>query len=249
MAAVRARLANSFLRLFAVQGSWNYQRMLGIGVGVAAEPLLRDLKKENDDAAYRAAVARSARFFNAHPYLAGLAVGAAARAEYDGMPPAQIIRFREALVSPLGALGDQLVWAGWLPLLASAALAAIALGSGWIAVVAFMLLYNVGHVALRWWALTAGWNHGAHVAAALHAAGLQRAIAWAVPAMGLMTGFALPLVAETLAGPFGGWERGSLAGAAVAGFIILRLVRAAVDGLRLGLGFVAIALILGWLWP
>jgi mannose/fructose/N-acetylgalactosamine-specific phosphotransferase system component IID len=249
VAPVKVRLANSFLRLFAVQGSWNYQRMLGIGVGVAEEPLLRDLKNGQDDAAYRAAVARGARFFNAHPYLAGLAVGAAARAEHDGMPPAQIERFRDALVSPLGALGDQLVWAGWLPLLASAALAAIALGSGWIAVAAFMLIYNVGHVTLRWWALAAGWKHGAHVAAALHAAGLQRAIAWAVPAMGLAAGFALPLVAETLAGPFGGWERGTLAAAAVAGFIMLRLIRGAVDGLRLGLGFVAIALILGWLWP
>lgn len=246
---MKVRLASSFLRLFAVQGSWNYQRMLGVGVGVAEEPLLRDLKTETDDTAYRAAVARGARFFNAHPYLAGLAVGAAARAEHDGMPPAQITRFREALISPLGALGDQLVWAGWLPMLASAALAAIALGSGWIAVVAFVFVYNVGHVTLRWWALAAGWKHGAHVAGALHAAGLQRAIAWAVPSMGLVTGFALPLVAETLAGPFGGWERGTLAAAAVAGFVILRLVRRAVDGLRLGLGFVAIALVLGWLWP
>jgi PTS system mannose-specific IID component len=249
MAAVNVRLAVSFLRLFAVQGSWNYQRMLGIGVGVAEEPLLRDLKNHDGDEAYHAAVARGAHFFNAHPYLAGLAVGAAARAELDGMPPQQIERFRAALVSPLGALGDQLVWAGWLPLLASAALAAIALGTGWIAVLAFVLIYNIGHITLRWWALAAGWKHGAHVSAALQAAGLQRAIAWAVPAMGLAAGFALPLVAETLAGPFGGWERGTLAAAAVGGFVIMRLIRGAVDGLRLGLGFVALALIGGWLWP
>ena len=33
---MNAPLARAFLRLFAVQGSWNYDRMLGIGVGVAA---------------------------------------------------------------------------------------------------------------------------------------------------------------------------------------------------------------------
>ena len=120
---MNAPLARAFLRLFAVQGSWNYDRMLGIGVGVAAEPLLRNLRV-GDNGAYHAAVARSARFFNAHPYLAGLAVGAAARAERDGAAPAQIERLRSALIGPLGSLGDRLVWAGWLPLVASAALAA-----------------------------------------------------------------------------------------------------------------------------
>src|SRR5206468_735375 len=82
-----------------VQGSWNYERMQGVGIGVAEEPLLRDLRAEvgDDGVAYRAAVARGAHFFNAHPYLCGLAVGAAARAEHDGVPPEQVERLRAAL--------------------------------------------------------------------------------------------------------------------------------------------------------
>lgn len=246
---MKPSLGRSFLRLFAVQGSWNYERMMGLGVGVAEEALLRDLAAHGDGAGYRAAVARGARFFNAHPYLAGLAVGAAARAEHDGVPPAQIERLRNALVSPLGALGDQLVWAAWLPLLAAAALAAIALGANWIAVLAFVVVYNVGHIGLRWWALSVGWTHGTRVVSALQASGLQHATRWAVPAMGLVTGFAMPLVAYALATPFGGWQRLALAAVAVAGFVVLRLFRAAVDGLRLGLVVVALALIAGWLWP
>lgn len=242
-------LARTFLRLFAVQGSWNYDRMLGIGAGVAAEPLLRSLRNGPDGAAYRAAVARSASFFNAHPYLAGLAVGAAARAEQDGAPPAQIERLRTALIGPLGALGDRLVWAGWLPLLASAALAAVALGAGWIAIAGFLVVYNAGHIALRWWALYEGWTLGARVGAALHAPVLQRSTAWAIPAMALVTGFALPLVAHTLAEPFTGWERGALATAAIAGFGLLQWFRRGIDGLRLGLAFVALALVVAWLWP
>ena len=242
-------LARAFLRLFAVQGSWNYDRMLGLGVGVAAEPLLRDLPGGPDGPAYRDAVARSARFFNAHPYLAGLAVGAAARAEHDGAAPAQIERLRGALVGPLGSLGDRLVWAGWLPFVASAAMAAVALGAGWLAVAAFLLTYNVGHIALRWWALNEGWTRGVRVGSALHAPVLQRATAWAIPAMALATGFALPLVAHTLAAPFTGWERGALAAVAVTSFLLLQWFRRALDGLRLGLLLVALALAAGWLWP
>jgi PTS system mannose-specific IID component len=251
MAAMKPRpsLALTFLRLFAVQGSWNYERMLGLGVGVAEEALLKDLRRDGDETAYRAAVARGARFFNAHPYLAGLAVGATARAEHEAMPPAQIERLRHALVGPLGALGDQLVWAAWLPLLASAALAAIALGANWIAVLAFVLVYNVGHVALRWWALSTGWASGKQVVSALQSSGLQGLTRWTLSAMALVTGFALPLIAYSLAGPFGGWQRLSLAVVAVVGFVVLRLFASAVDGLRLGLTVVAIALIAGWLWP
>ncbi|PYO77366.1 MAG: hypothetical protein DMD67_06605 [Gemmatimonadetes bacterium] len=79
--AARPPLGRSLLRLFTVQGSWNYERMQGIGMGVAEQPLIRDL--EGNGTAYRAAVARAAHFFNAHPYLCGLAVGATARAEHD----------------------------------------------------------------------------------------------------------------------------------------------------------------------
>ena len=86
--AVHARpgLVRSLLRLFTVQGSWNYERMQGVGIGVAEEPLLRDLRAEvgDDGVAYRAAVARGAHFFNAHPYLCGLAVGAALAAGVAG---------------------------------------------------------------------------------------------------------------------------------------------------------------------
>src|SRR5204863_1435496 len=137
----RPRLVRSLLRLFTVQGSWNYERMQGIGVGVAEEPLLRDLQEAGDGVAYRAAVARGAHFFNAHPYFCGLAVGAAARAEHEGVPPEQVERLRTALCGPLGSLGDRLVWAGWLPFTSGLAVVGVALGFGMSAVLGFLLVY------------------------------------------------------------------------------------------------------------
>ncbi len=240
-------LARTLLRLFTVQGSWNYERMQGVGFGVAEEPLLRDLAAR-DGAAYRAALARGARFFNAHPYLCGLAVGAAARAEHDGTPPEQIERLRSALGGPLGSLGDRLVWAGWLPLTSGLALVGVALGFGWWAVVAFLVVYNVGHVALRWWALRAGWVRGARVGEALRQPVLQRAAALVEPGMALAMGAALPLAAGYLGAPFPGWARLTVAGVAGAGLVLLRWPRLGVTGLRFGLAAVAVALVVGWAW-
>ncbi len=248
----RPALGRSLLRLFTVQGSYNYERMQGIGVGVAEEPLLRDLGAGNGgsggEAAYRAAVARGAHFFNAHPYLCGLVVGAAARAEHEGVPPAQVERLRAALCGPLGSLGDRLVWAGWLPFTSGLALIGVALGLDLWAVVGFLALYNVGHVTLRWWALAAGWAHGARVAAALHQPVLQRAARLSGPAMACAVGAALPLAATYLSGPFAGWSRTAFAAAAAGGVALLWWRRGKLTGLRFGLALLAVAALVGWVW-
>ena len=245
---MKRRFGTALLRLFTLQGSWNYERMIGVGTGVAEEPLLRDLPGGPGGPAYRSAVARGAQFFNAHPYLAGLAVGAAARAEHDGAPGDQIERLRTALCGPLGSVGDRLVWAGWLPLTASLAIAGVALGLGSAAVAAFLVVYNLGHVALRWWALRQGWQHGLKVVVALQAPWLQRAVALAGPGMALGAGLSLPLAAVWLAGAFEPWARVALAACAGVGLLAIRMLPRQVSGLRLGLGLVAVALVVGWVW-
>ncbi|OLC06768.1 MAG: hypothetical protein AUH42_04940 [Gemmatimonadetes bacterium 13_1_40CM_70_11] len=244
----RPRLGTSLLRLFTVQGSWTYEYMIGLGVGVAEEPLLRDLPGGPDGAAYHAAVARGAHFFNAHPYLAGLAVGATARAEHEGATPQQIERLRAALAGPLGSLGDRLVWAGWLPFAAGLALAGVALGLGWAAVAGFLVVYNAGHLVLRWWALRAGWAHGTRVPTALHHPGLRRAAAFTAPAMAAALGLAWPLTAGYLAGPLAAGARLALAGGTALGMVLLWRRPANLTGLRLGLTLLAVGLVAGWVW-
>ena len=73
----------TLLRLLAVQGAWNYETLMGNGIAFAMEPGLRLLPGGTDGAPFRAAMARHASYFNAHPYLAGLAVGALLRAELE----------------------------------------------------------------------------------------------------------------------------------------------------------------------
>ena len=119
---MRTRIA-IFVRLLAIQGAWNYESLLGNGIGFCVEPALRLLPGGVHSPAFKAALARESHYFNAHPYLASVAVGALARAELDGEPPERIERFRTALCGPLGSVGDRLVWAGWLPFCSLASLA------------------------------------------------------------------------------------------------------------------------------
>ncbi|HWZ28414.1 MAG TPA: PTS system mannose/fructose/sorbose family transporter subunit IID [Gemmatimonadales bacterium] len=247
MADVKPRLGAAFLRLFTVQASWNYERLIGVGTGFAAEPLLRGLK-ETDEERYRAALGRASRYFNAHPYLSGAGAGALARAEVEGVPAEQVERLRGALAGPLGSIGDRLVWAGWLPTLSALAVAAVAWGAGMPAVAGFLLVYNVGHVALRWWALRAGWEGGVRVAGALQARWIRRAGQVLVPATALALGFALPLVAQWSGEAFRGWPRITLATSAAVAFGLLRWRPDILSGLRLGLVLVVIALVAGILW-
>jgi PTS system mannose-specific IID component len=195
-------VARALLRLFAVQGSWNYERMLGVGMGYAAEPLLEDLKAA-DPVRHSEAVVRSAEFFNCNPNLAGLALGATARAEYDAVPGVQIARLRTALCSPLGALGDQLFWAGLLPALVGAALVTVVLGARWWAIIGFLLVYNAVRIWTARWSLRTGLAAGMGVGSAIGSSWVPRAIPRVGLAAGFLVGLAAPLVAGWFLGPFG----------------------------------------------
>ena len=154
----------TYARLFAIQGSWNYETMLGNGIAFCVNPLLKLVPDDRR----ASAVARQAQYFNAHPYLAAIAVGALARAELDGEDPAKIERFRTALCGPLGSVGDQLIWAGWLPLCSIIALGAFGFRASPLATLCIFLgVYNVGHVILRAWGLHVGLTCGMRVAQAL----------------------------------------------------------------------------------
>ena len=165
------------LRSLAVQGSWNYQTLIGTGLAFVLAPALRHVYAD-DPAKLREALARHAALFNAHPYLAALAAGALARLEADGVPPETIDRFKSAVRGSLGSMGDRLVWLMWRPACALLMVALLLAGAGWwIAVLAFLAAYNALHLWMRIWGLDAGWRDGLQVGRALREAPAARAAA------------------------------------------------------------------------
>ena len=223
MIPVRTRLA-MFVRLLAIQGAWNYETLLGNGIGFCVEPALRLLPGGQEGPAYRAALARQSEYFNAHPYMAAVAVGALARAELEGEPPARIERFRTALCGPLGSVGDRLVWAAWLPACSIAALAAFGFGVGTGGVVlVFLGIYNAGHIALRAWGLSAGLDHGMRVASALGGPVLRKGPTHIAQGAALIGGIALPLALDQVIGPGRALFGVVLGAVALGGFVLARL--------------------------
>jgi mannose/fructose/N-acetylgalactosamine-specific phosphotransferase system component IID len=168
----RSALASSFMRSFLIQGSWNYHNMLGAGFAYAMLPVLRRLHTE--PAALDASVARHLELFNAHPYLTNVALGAVVRLEAEGADPETVRRFKVAVRGPLGGLGDRLVWATWLPGVSLLALTLYWIGlPGWVSVIAFLVVYNLGHVGLRLWAFRIGWAEGREIGGRLATADLS----------------------------------------------------------------------------
>lgn len=241
-------------RLFAIQSAFSYERMLGIGFGHAIEPLLRPLRQRDGGAPYRSALARHSRFFNSHPYFASIAIGAAARAELDGEAPERVERMRTALCGPLGALGDRLIWAGWLPACVALGLVLVTLGArGW-GVAAFLVLYNVVHVVLRVWGLRAGWRAGLHVTGALVHPLLRQGLAAVGPLAALAVGAALPMVlgwivrrglAWSLV-----WDHFLIVAAGAALFVVvLQRLHSRLSGLGLAMAVMGAAVVGGVVWP
>ena len=153
---------SAFLRSFSVQGSWNYRSVLGSGFAFSLIPLLRrrDLSPEELEATLR----RHLEPFNSHPYLVGIALGAVARMEEERQAPDMIRRFKEAIRGSLGSLGDSLVWGAWQPTTLLLGLVLAWAGAPpWVPVMVFLIVYNAGHVVLRWWSLQLGLERGSEV--------------------------------------------------------------------------------------
>lgn len=241
-------LWRAWWRLFAVQASWNHERLQGIGAAHAIEPLLHNLPGGVQGPRYRDAMRRATSFFNSHPYLTGLAVGAIARAEHDAVPPEQIERLKNALPAPLGALGDQLIWAGVLPAASGLGLALSITAGWWVGPIVFLGLYNAVHLFVRTWALVAGWWSGLNVAQALGQPWLRGAHRVVGPMAAVSVGFALPITGFWLVVGMPPVGRAGTIGVAAVGVVLSRWFLPTLSGLRFGLAAVTLALVVGWLW-
>lgn len=169
----RSALAAMLLRSFAVQSSWNYRTLIGCGFAFALLPVLRTIYQARPEE-LQAAVQRHTSVFNSHPYFAPMALGAVAVLE-GSEPPPVVDRFKSAVRGSLGSLGDRLIWAGLRPACVLFGLLLLLAGASWAVVtLAFLLIYNAGHLVARIWALRLGLQHGKRLAEQLRAAPLDR---------------------------------------------------------------------------
>lgn len=207
-------LPRLLLRSLFIQAAWNYRGMQHLGLLWAQLPALPE-----EPEARKAAMARAAEFYNAHPYLCGYLLGAGAKLEAEGQGEA-LARLKKAALSPLGAAGDRLFWAGLRPMAGAVGVLALVLlaatevatqgtgASGQLlaalgVVLAAVLGYNAIHLHWRWKALRDGHELGLGVAQSIRALVNHRGLAHTGAALAVLAGMMLPLLAVNLTGGVG----------------------------------------------
>ena len=151
-----------------------------------------------------------------------------------------IERFRTALGGPLGSVGDRLVWASWLPFCSLVAIGAFGLGARPLLVIAiFLVIYNIGHLALRAWGLRGGFQRGLRVADALAHPVLRKGPQVVGTLAALLAGVSIPLAAREVIGGGRVLAAGIILVAMTGGVMFARL-GGRIEGWRLSLFVLAV---------
>ena len=173
---VRPVLRKIWLRQFLLQGCWNYEGMQNVGFAYCMLPALREQYKGRPEELIRA-LKRHLEFFNTHPAMAGVVLGASVRLEErvaEGeADPRAIGTFKVGLMGSLGAIGDSYFWGALKPM-AAAAGAILSLVHPLLGIAALLLLYNVSHLAIRYRGFVAGTEGEERAARFLRGEGLAR---------------------------------------------------------------------------
>lgn len=156
-----------YLRSFFIQTVWNFKGLVSLGLCFALIPVANRLYKKKEE--LQAFLERHLSFFNTHPYFSSFALGALAKLEENYANgqldnAEQIVKFRNAIIGPLGLGGDQLFWAVIKPasiLVGVAGLIAVdRLSIKLICLALFLILYNTPHFYIRYLGLKKGYEEG-----------------------------------------------------------------------------------------
>ena len=147
-----------WFRQFFLQGCWNYEGMQNVGFAYSILPALRDRYGSRPEEFSRA-LKRHLEFFNTHPAMAAVILGAAIRLEERVAAGEEDSRavgtFKVGLMGSLGAIGDSYFWGALKPM-ASVAGAILAFVHPLLGIATLLLLYNSSHLLLRFRGYAAG---------------------------------------------------------------------------------------------
>lgn len=200
--SIRRRIVRRSIFLQAV---WNYETLQAIGFAWALLPGLERLYPDREERSRR--LRSYLEPFNSNPYLATLGLGLALRMESEVARGAvgaetRLARLLRALRGSLGAVGDELFWAGWRPALGVvAALVALWTHSVWPAI-GFLVAYNVVAQGVRVDGVSSGYATGAGIARVFQRPFWRRATraAGRVGAFGAGAGLGAGIVSSVVGG-------------------------------------------------
>lgn len=156
-------LIKVFWRSFFLQGSWNYERMQALGYAWTIKPALEKLYGD-DKEGLKAALERNLEFFNTQPYMALPIMGISLameeqKANNPDFDESVISSTKVSLMGPLAGIGDSLFWFTIFPITVSIGIS-LATGGNLLGVLAFLVLFNIPHLIVRYFGLVEGYKRG-----------------------------------------------------------------------------------------
>ena len=171
----RFDLFRLYLRSFFIQTGWSYERMIAFGFTWILIPIAKRLCPSVEERSNF--LKRHLLSFNANPYLTSYALGAVAKLEEEETPEEQIIRFKDSLRGPLGALGDSLIWQNLRPTLLILGLILSQI-TGILGAFSFFLIFNLHQIYLRARGIIKGYSLGLGVSSDLTKGYIQNLTKW-----------------------------------------------------------------------
>lgn len=252
-----------FWRSFTLLGSFNYERMEGLGFLYAIMPSLKRIYKD-DEAGYKEALHRHMEAFNMtvapSPFVMGIAVAMEEQAKEDSsIDKKSINALKVSLMGPLSGIGDTFFW-GIFRVLACSIGASFALQGNVLGPIMLLLLFNVPNFLTRYYGLKLGYGQGAGALENLQKSGKMDLFTYCAGIVGIASVGCLTAAWIGLSSPLAF----SIAGNEIviqeyldqlcpqllsltAVLTILKLLKSKVSTLKITVGVIVVAFVLGTL--
>ena len=181
-------LMKVFWRSFAIECSFNYERMQGLGIAYSLTPIIKKLYKTKESLS--AVIKRHIEFFNTTPQVSTLVLGIVAAMEEQkaagkDVDENAIRSVKSGLMGPLAGIGDSFFW-GTFRVIAAGVGASMMVKGNPMGILLFVLLYNIPHVLIRYYLLFAGYDMGVKVLVSARDSGILDKVSEAASIVGLM---------------------------------------------------------------
>lgn len=178
-----------FWRSHLIQGSWNYERQMGLGYAWSMMPVLRKLYKEGSPE-MSDALQRHLELFNTTPQCATFCLGLSASMEEENVktkgnfPIQSINAVKASLMGPLAGIGDSFFW-GTFKVIAAGLGVSLAANGSVIGPIASLVAYNLPSILVRYFGLKIGYKAGKYFLEKL-SGGIMDKITFGASIVGLM---------------------------------------------------------------
>lgn len=177
-----------FWRSFSLLGSFNYERMEGLGFLYAVMPSLKRIWKD-DPEGYKEALHRHIAAFNMtvapSPFVMGISVAMEEMAKNDpDFDKESINAVKVSLMGPLSGIGDTFFW-GIFKVLACTLGASFALQGSVLGPIILLLVFNVPNFLTRYYGLKLGYNNGSQLLSQLQESGKMQLFTYCAGIVGV----------------------------------------------------------------